>query len=141
MDKYPTNCIIGYVVKNKAYYIRCELGGYLKHTGSMLLRYYRTINKVRELVWLGDIRLVRSNIKNTTKESYYYLENKSKKVNVCNVYKLIEDMSQDICTEFIYLFFEKQKKWFVHLDFITGDEAQSSHLYELTEELIRNEGE
>lgn len=60
-----TNAYIGYIEGDEYIHIYNHWDGYFSHVGKLLLNHYNDINLVKNLVSLGDISFLESNLENT----------------------------------------------------------------------------
>ena len=90
--------------------VYCHYDGYIEHNGLLLQNYYQTIDKIKQLIKNGSIRIL-----NETVESTEYFDEQN-----FIQYKSIDDLKQDMMTnkhliviEYFYYFDEEVNTWFV----------------------------
>ena len=80
--------------------------GYLEHNGCMLFNYYNTAEKVEELISKGYI----SALGKTISESEIFDRKTNSKYE--SLKGLINNFKDNYGIEYIYIFFESEKKWY-----------------------------
>ena len=90
--------------------VYCHYDGYIEHNGLLLQNHYQTIDKIKQLIKNGSIRIL-----NETVESTEYFDEQN-----FIQYKSIDDLKQDMMTnkhliviEYFYYFDEEVNTWFV----------------------------
>lgn len=99
-----TNAHIGYIENNKITYTYLHYDGYPSHTGAILYEEYDDINKIKELINLGDLESINTNevIAFHRDKGYNFDNLKPETTNYLNEFTTCE---------FNYLFDVKSKKW------------------------------
>lgn len=90
--------------------VYCHYDGYIEHNGLLLQNHYQTIDKIKQLIKNGSIRIL-----NETVESTEYFDEQN-----FIQYKSIDDLKQDMMTnkhliviEYFYYFDVEVNTWFV----------------------------
>lgn len=90
--------------------VYCHYDGYIEHNGLLLQNHYQTVDKIKQLIKNGSIRIL-----NETVESTEYFDEQN-----FIQYKSIDDLKQDMMTnehliviEYFYYFDEEVNTWFV----------------------------
>lgn len=120
--------------------VYCHYDGYIEHNGLLLQNYYQTIDKIKQLIKNGSIRIL-----NETVESTEYFDEQN-----FIQYKSIDDLKQDMMTnkhliviEYFYYFDEEVNTWFVgEIDYDSDFNAKQAifkPLKDVIEELNLNE--
>ena len=91
--------------------VYCHYDGYIEHNGLLLQNYYQTIDKIKQLIKNGSIRILKETVESTD----YFIDE-----NDIIQYKSIDDLKQDMITnknfiviEYFYYFDEEVNTWFV----------------------------
>lgn len=106
-----TRSWIGIKQKNQSLnLVYCHYDGYIEHNGLLLQNHYQTVDKIKQLIKNGSIRIL-----NETVESTEYFDEQN-----FIQYKSIDDLKQDMMTnehliviEYFYYFDEEVNTWFV----------------------------
>lgn len=120
--------------------VYCHYDGYIEHNGVILQDHYQTIDKIKQLIKNGSIRIL-----NETVESTEYFDEQN-----FIQYKSIDDLKQDMMTnkhliviEYFYYFDEEVNTWFVgEIDYDSDFNAKQAifkPLKNVIEELNLNE--
>ena len=137
--------------------IYCHWDGYLSYNGDILLHHYQDINKINELINLGDISSLNKKVKPTKEHTF---DEPQKGVVVAygrdrgetNVEPVEFNNLQDylrsvdkLFIEYIYLYDEEKRKWFytnkTYKYYKSGKEMSMKDFKELTEKEILKEKE
>jgi len=115
-----TRSNIGVIENGMARIIYCHWDGYLSNNGKILKENYNDINKINELLSLGDI----SSLDTTVENTIAYARDRGEDINHNSIVK-IEDANEE---EYLYLYDIDNNKWMY--------EAHHGGLKELTDDAI-----
>lgn len=117
--------------------IYCHNDGYLSYNGKILLKNYKDINTINEMLELGDM----SYLGKTLEESFFYGKDRGEENTKKIIYDNLEEYFKkvdNLFIEYIYIFSEDKEKWY-YIGTIPDIKNKIDNMEELTEEAIRNE--
>lgn len=99
-----TRSFIGLEQDKQVKYIYCHHDGYLEGVGAVLLQCYKKLDKVKQLIKLGDISSIRQEIEQI--QPY----DKEPHITFCRLDEYLnQSVALDLNIEYFYLF--KENKW------------------------------
>lgn len=102
-----TRSRIAFEENNEIKSIYCHWDGYLSNNGKILFENYQTLDKVKELISLGELSSLKETIEETKENSYHIKQNET--INIVTKYSL--QGYKAIFEEFNYLF--KDNVWYI----------------------------
>lgn len=137
--------------------IYCHWDGYLSYNGDILLHHYQDINKINELIDLGNISSLNKEVKPTKEHTFDKPqegvvvaygrdrgETDVEPIEFTNLQDYLRSVDK-LFIEYIYLYDEEKRKWFytnrTYEYYQNGKEMSMKDFKELTEEEILKERE
>jgi len=98
--------------KNEIHSIYCHSDGYLEHNGCLLFVHYSDVEKLKQLISLGNISALDKDLYSGKTVAYSRDMGEPLQKNKCDVESL-QSFRTNICFDYTYVFKEKNKKWYI----------------------------
>lgn len=120
--------------------IYCHWDGYLSYNGKILLEYYTELDKINQLIELGDISSLNKNVvpngKNDNSVVVAYKRDRNETEVDKKIWNNIEEYFNNLDTifiEYVYVYNEEESKWYY------AETYRGNTLHLLTQQAIEEE--